>query len=572
MLCRQLQASDHGRRKKTTSHDRRSTQNGRSSGVYNLYILTFRTSARWLWRITIRKMILLTCCVLFYCLFRVTDVALIQVFPQSGQYSGLPLGFRRGTNDNSSLPKLRIVVFDTSPPTADDGNLLNPEPDFLVPVDRNHSRTCCEFSISRLVFVDGVSQLNVFGVNMTLKGPWNWVVYNGSREAYLLGADYFLILNDRSLLGQDWPRRYIEMLSKLDPPNTGIAVRNSPIGPRKVFFHRTHIDIFGYVYPWYIRTSSTYIFLENLYPEDMRLDIDSPKLQPAAYVEGPNKDVSPWIKSNRYYLSMFLAAKRFPPPPVPPGDDQVKVIAMSLYGSSPKYIEGAIRNAQLARIFFTDWSLRFYVLHPNTTDTGHVRYDVIRTLHDLGAQIRYVPDDIRVDIPPMMWRHLVAKDPEVDVFLIQDSDSRLSGRLYRVVDHWLRTTNASVYCMRDHPWHSVSPLSGGMWGAHRAEFSRLMNDQFLAEMAQFNDSYGQDMAFLSQKVWPKVRQDVYCHDSVSCYHWMNAHPWPVPRLGLEHVGEIYNEYHLAYPSNRLKLNQTEQHAYCEPLPRIMDEK
>lgn len=37
------------------------------------------------------------------------------------------------------------------------------------------------------------------------------------------------------------------------------------------------------------------------------------------------------------------------------------VIAMSLFGGNPRYYEGAIRNSELVKDIFPDWSLRFYV-------------------------------------------------------------------------------------------------------------------------------------------------------------------------------------------------------------------
>ena len=136
---------------------------------------------------------------------------------------------------------------------------------------------------------------------------------------------------------------------------------------------------------------------------------------------------------------------------------------MSLYYNRPKYVEGAIRNRQLALVFFSDWLIRAYVPHPNTTGAIRLRDDVIATLSRLGAQIRYVTADVGRQGAPMMWRYPVAEDPEVDVFLMHDSDSGLGERLYHVINTWL-PTNPSVYFMRDHPCHSASPMSGGRGG------------------------------------------------------------------------------------------------------------
>ena len=46
------------------------------------------------------------------------------------------------------------------------------------------------------------------------------------------------------------------------------------------------------------------------------------------------------------------------------GKNEKWVISMGLYGSKPKYTDGAIRNVELARVYFPHWVCRFYV----TTD------------------------------------------------------------------------------------------------------------------------------------------------------------------------------------------------------------
>ena len=39
----------------------------------------------------------------------------------------------------------------------------------------------------------------------------------------------------------------------------------------------------------------------------------------------------------------------------------MKLITFSLWGQNPKYLIGAIRNAELAKKIYPDWTCRFYV-------------------------------------------------------------------------------------------------------------------------------------------------------------------------------------------------------------------
>jgi len=100
-------------------------------------------------------------------------------------------------------------------------------------------------------------------------------------------------------------------------------------------------------------------------------------------------------------------------------------------------------------------------------------YSVLKRLHELGAEIKY----INKTLAPMIWRFTVVDDPEVDVFIVRDADSRLTPRDATVVADWLRRSpeKAAVFhCVRDHPSHSRFPVSGGLWGARR----RLLDDHF----------------------------------------------------------------------------------------------
>jgi len=115
-----------------------------------------------------------------------------------------------------------------------------------------------------------------------------------------------------------------------------------------------------------------------------------------------------------------------------------------------------------------------YMRHAIQIDVFFYLFSVLVRLRELGAELRYVNEKLA----PMLWRFTVVDDPQVDIFIVRDADSRLTPRDATVVSHWLRQrpeASAIFHCIRDHPSHSIYPVSGGLWGGRRALLNRLFN-------------------------------------------------------------------------------------------------
>lgn len=221
-----------------------------------------------------------------------------------------------------------------------------------------------------------------------------------------------------------------------------------------------------------------------------------------------------------------------------------RVISMSLWGSKPRYVYGALRNAQLLPVYFPGWTLRIYVERPSAdgaTSFQPVPSRIIGKLVALGVEIIYV-DAERSRIPPMMWRFLIADDTDVDIFVVRDSDCRLSDRDFAVVTEWLKTDFA-FHCIRDHPSHAHYPVLGGLWGARPRRLKSFIAVPWRDLMMGYRSDYVQDMQFLENAIWPSVQTNAaFCHDSVSCLEWPGAHPFPIIRIGTEHLGQVFDAF------------------------------
>lgn len=206
-----------------------------------------------------------------------------------------------------------------------------------------------------------------------------------------------------------------------------------------------------------------------------------------------------------------------------------KIISFCLWGDNPKYTVGAIKNIELAKQIYPDWICRFYI--------GD------KTSKQLIARIKkYKNTEVvivdRNDWTLMLDRFRPLAEPDVDVFISRDCDSRLSEREKAGVDQWLET-KYKFHCMRDHPWHTV-PILGGMWGAKKGamydDFGKVL-DQAISKA---KSEWQCDQDFLKEKVWPEAISSILQH--ASFYHniWGGI-PFPLPRKGGGFVGEIFDE-------------------------------
>jgi hypothetical protein len=214
--------------------------------------------------------------------------------------------------------------------------------------------------------------------------------------------------------------------------------------------------------------------------------------------------------------------KGFPP------SSEVRVISFGLYGANEKYTQGAIRNTELAPVYFPGWICRFY-------HASDVPAAVLDKLRANGAQLIPIPDG-KGYISGMFWRFLVASDPKVDRFIVRDADSRLNSRDALAVHEWIES-GYEVHVLRDHV-NQCQIINGGMWGGVRGSMDFMQKE---VERWETKDQYLQDMNFLAERVWPLVKDKQLSHDSYCCDKFPNARPFPSKRPPTyQHVGQVFD--------------------------------
>ena len=202
----------------------------------------------------------------------------------------------------------------------------------------------------------------------------------------------------------------------------------------------------------------------------------------------------------------------------------MKLITFSLWGQNPKYLVGAIRNAELARRIYPDWKCRFYV-------GRSVPAAVIYQLEEM-EKVEVIRRPEIGDWKGMYWRFEGASEPGVEAMISRDTDSRLNMREKAAVEAWM-ASDKGFHIMRDHPHHGY-PVLGGMWGVKAGV---IPNMKELINSYSQQDAYGTDYYFFADAVMPTLDPDtIMIHDE-----FFNKTPFPTPRQGLEFVGEVFDE-------------------------------
>jgi len=211
------------------------------------------------------------------------------------------------------------------------------------------------------------------------------------------------------------------------------------------------------------------------------------------------------------------------------------IIAFSLWGDNPMYWQGALENIELAKKYYPGFISRFYI-------DKNCKEDLIDTIK--GDNVEVVLVDPKGSFDGMFWRFLAAEDPDVDIFMSRDCDSRISEREVAAVDQWLKS-DKDFHIMRDHPWHSVQIL-GGMWSC-RNGILRNINLSKLISSWKNHSTKGCDQDFLGQIIYPYVVNKSMEHSEFGLRFGGNIISFPTKRKDYEFVGDVFDENNNRHP-------------------------
>ena len=184
-------------------------------------------------------------------------------------------------------------------------------------------------------------------------------------------------------------------------------------------------------------------------------------------------------------------------------DKRRNVIAFSVWGENPRYLNGAVNNAFVARYLYPGWTARFY------TD-GSTPEAFRAALRQQAAEV------VMTDMPAadygLFWRFLVEDDPDVNVYVVRDADSVMNIKERAAVARWLQS-GAAFHVMRDNLQHCELMLAG-MWGAHRGNIGSMRSriETYVKGLPNKGNYRHKDQHFLREVVWPVAKESLLAHD------------------------------------------------------------
>ena len=209
------------------------------------------------------------------------------------------------------------------------------------------------------------------------------------------------------------------------------------------------------------------------------------------------------------------------------------VIAYSLWGDMPIYWRGAQKNIEQAKKYFPGWACHFFI-------DSTCKKELIDSLKDCEITLVNSCDTFH----GMFWRFWAAEDPEVDIFLSRDCDSRFSDREISAIEEWLKS-DKDFHIMRDHPYHTV-PILGGMWGCRNGILRGINFSKSIEGWNKFSIK-GCDQDYLGQVIYPLVRNRAMEHSEFGLNFGGQIRPFPTKRENYEYVGDIFDENDVRHP-------------------------
>lgn len=204
-----------------------------------------------------------------------------------------------------------------------------------------------------------------------------------------------------------------------------------------------------------------------------------------------------------------------------------KVIAFSLFGHSPKYLESAVLNTQIASDIYPDWICRFYV-------DDSVPRDAIARLQDNGAEIVHMQGEYAQWVGTV-WRFLAIDDADVARVIFRDADSVISPREAMIVREW-EASGKLFHTIRDSGSHTELILAG-LWGAVGGAVPDMAGKLRAYFQQPLESVHFADQFFLRHHVWGYVRQSLMAHDRL--FGFLDARAIPQPSDAFD-----FRNYHI----------------------------
>lgn len=202
-----------------------------------------------------------------------------------------------------------------------------------------------------------------------------------------------------------------------------------------------------------------------------------------------------------------------------------KIISFSLWGNNPKYLIGALKNADLAQNFYKDWECYFYCNKDVPT----------KIIESLGQRknVKIYIEDGDSDWTFSTKRFFPMSEEGVERVIFRDTDSRIGNREVAAIKEWEKS-DCAAHIMRDHPYHGGFPILAGMFGIKGGVVKNIK--KLLELNKNVKMQYHYDQIFLANFIYPLIEDSKLIHDE-----YFEINRFPTDRDGKEYVGKPYDE-------------------------------
>jgi len=212
-------------------------------------------------------------------------------------------------------------------------------------------------------------------------------------------------------------------------------------------------------------------------------------------------------------LKLYYMKYRNDLPPFNKKDKGKNIITYSLWGDNPKYLHGAVKCCAAAKQHYPHWTVRIYY-------SEDISAKIIKQCQQQGAEMVAMPAP-KTAYGALFWRMAVIYDKRVDRFLMRDTDSMISQHEVSAVDAWLKSDKA-FHIMRD-CYMNTELIQAGLWGGVAGLFPDLTG--YIADFCQDEQiERTLDQRFLRYYIWPIIKDDNLCHDSL--FRVFGSMPFP----------------------------------------------
>lgn len=182
----------------------------------------------------------------------------------------------------------------------------------------------------------------------------------------------------------------------------------------------------------------------------------------------------------------------------------VNAFSFCLYGpENPRYYPGMLENVYLAGKYFPDWKVYIYYA-PDVSDrmVNHLR---------ACSSVVLIPTGI-TGSKNMIHRFFAIDEPEVDLMIVRDADSRLHWK-----DRWaireFVTSPCIAHTIRDNVEHTAK-MMGGLWGLKKASGIHVQSEyaSYIEDTSRGHRN-AHDQNFLADVIYPKVLPYLLVHYS-----------------------------------------------------------